>query len=102
MACCLMLGAAVLRAQGLNDKVLLEPPTTAWPTYNGDYSGRRYSTLDQINSSNVHSLTLAWLYASGTQSIKSTPLEVNGILYLTVPDNVWAVDARTGREIWHY
>ena len=102
MACCLMLAAAALSAQGLTDKALLEPPTTTWPTYNGDYSGRRYSTLDQINSSNVHSLTLAWLFASGTQAIKSTPLEVNGILYFTVPDNVWAIDARTGREIWHY
>lgn len=102
MAFCLVLATAALRAQGLKDKILLESPTTAWPTYNGDYSGRRYSTLDQINSSNVHSLTLAWLYATGTQAIKSTPLEVNGILYLTVPDNVWAIDARTGREIWHY
>ncbi|HEV2248043.1 MAG TPA: acido-empty-quinoprotein group A [Terriglobia bacterium] len=102
MACCLLLAAPALPAQGLTDQALLEPPTTAWPTYNGDYSGRRYSTLDQINSSNVHSLTLAWLFATGTQAIKSTPLEVNGILYLTVPDNVWAVDARTGREIWHY
>ena len=35
-------------------------------------------------------------------TIKSTPLMVNGVLYFTVPDHVWAVDARTGREIWHY
>ncbi|HEX5411334.1 MAG TPA: acido-empty-quinoprotein group A [Terriglobia bacterium] len=102
MACCLLLAAAALPAQGLTDQALLDPPTTTWPTYNGDYSGRRYSTLDQIDSSNVHSLSLAWLFATGTQAIKSTPLEVNGILYFTVPDNVWAIDARTGREIWHY
>ena len=101
-ACCLLLAVISSQAQGLPAKALLEPPTTFWPTYNGDYSGRRYSTLDQINSSNVHSLALKWLFATGTQGLKSTPLEVNGILYFTVPDNVWAVDARTGREIWHY
>lgn len=88
--------------QGLAPQALLEPATNTWPTYNGDYSGRRYSTLDQINASNVRSLRLAWVFETHTQSIKSTPLEVNGILYFTMPDNVWAVDARTGSEIWHY
>lgn len=91
-----------LRAQGLSPSLLLKPATDTWPTYNGDYSGRRFSPLDQINASNVGSLTLAWIFRSNGVSIKSTPLEVNGILYLTTPDNVWAVDARTGRTIWHY
>lgn len=75
---------------------------SGWPTYNGDYSGRRYSQLAQINQSNVGSLTLAWVAQMRSASIKSTPLEVNGILYFTTPDNVWAMDARTGRTIWHY
>lgn len=88
-------------AQGLDPAALLKPATNTWPTYNGDYSGRRFSTLDQINASNINSLTLAWIY-SAHQELKSTPLEVNGILYFTSPDNVWAVDARFGREIWHY
>ncbi len=102
VVCSLLLSAIAAQAQGLPSKALLEPPTTFWPTYNGDYSGRRFSPLKQINSSNVNSLALAWLFATGTQGIKSTPLEVNGILYFSVPDNVWAIDARTGREIWHY
>jgi acido-empty-quinoprotein group A len=89
-------------AQGLDPAALLKPPTDTWPTYNGDYSGARYSTLDQINAGNINSLTLAWAFQSHGQAIKSTPLEVNGILYFTVPDNVWAVDARYGRMIWHY
>lgn len=87
-----------------------KPPTTAWPTYNGDYSGRRFSTLKQINSGNLHSLSLAWmsrlkvsaLRGVSNVEIKSTPLEVNGVLYFTVPDHVFAVDARTGTELWHY
>jgi acido-empty-quinoprotein group A len=89
-------------AQGLDPARLLKPPTDAWPTYNGDYSGARFSTLDQINAANVGSLTLAWAFRTPGSILKSTPLEVNGILYFTAPDNVWAVDARFGREIWHY
>ncbi len=73
-----------------------------WPTYNGDYSGKRYSELSQINQSNVQKLTLAWVLQPQSANIKSMPLEVNGILYFTTPDNVWAADARTGKVIWHY
>ena len=91
-----------LRAQGLDPAALLKPPADTWPTYNGDYSGRRYSPLKQINAGNVRSLTLAWAFQAHSVAIKSTPLEVNGILYFTVPDHVWAADARTGRQIWHY
>jgi alcohol dehydrogenase (cytochrome c) len=91
-----------LLAQGLNQNLLLKPPPDTWPTYNGDYSGQRYSALKQINASNIGSLTLAWAFQAHAAAIKSTPLLVNGILYFTVPDHVWAVDARTGRQIWHY
>jgi alcohol dehydrogenase (cytochrome c) len=86
----------------------------AWPTYNGDFSGRRYSPLAKINQSNINALSLAWVYrvnpgravqaGGGTvnTTIKGTPVVVNGVLYTTIPDHVWAIDARTGREIWHY
>jgi len=87
-----------LAAQGLAPETLLQPPTSSWPTYNGEYSGRRYSTLDQINSKNIRSLTLAWTFRANV-TIKSTPLAVNGVLYLTTPDNVWAVDGRTGHAM---
>jgi alcohol dehydrogenase (cytochrome c) len=89
-------------AQELDPAALLKPATDTWPTYNGDYSGARYSTLDQINAKNIGSLTLAWAFRTHGNVLKSTPLEVNGILYFSAPDNVWAVDARFGREIWHY
>ena len=89
-------------AQGLDAAALLKPATDTWPTYNGDYSGARYSTLDQINTKNVGSLTLAWAFRTHGSVLKSTPLEVDGILYFSAPDNVWAIDARFGRQIWHY
>lgn len=98
----LFLCASSIYAQGLNPAALLKPPTTTWPSYNGDYSGRRYSPLSEIDQSNVQSLTLAWAFQTHSQAIKSTPLEVNGILYFTVPNQVWAIDARTGRQIWHF
>src|SRR5689334_11226348 len=85
--------------QILDPAKLLTMPTDTWPTYNGDYSGRRYSPLSQINATNVRSLGIAWMYRTNAGAmrgvpgvqIKSTPLEVNGILYFTVPDHVWAV-----------
>ena len=89
-------------AGGLDPAALLQEPSATWPTYNGDYSGKRFSPLRQINQSNVGRITLAWMAPMQTVTIKSTPLEVNGILYFTTPDNVWAADARTGRTIWHY
>jgi alcohol dehydrogenase (cytochrome c) len=95
--------------QSLAPETLEKPGADTWPTYNGDYSGRRYSPLKQINASNVNSLSTAWIYHASNSGvsgfggmIKSTPLEVNGVLYFTMPDNVWAVDARSGREVWHF
>lgn len=98
----LSLCGASLQAQALDPASLLKPPTDTWPTYNGDYSGKRFSPLDQINSANIGSLALTWAFNSHSSTIKATPLEVNGVLYFSVPDNAWAVDARTGRMIWHY
>ena len=116
-------------AQAVLDPALLgKPPVDSWPTYHGDYSGRHYSTLNQISQSNVGRLGLAWLYRAninqqGAQTggdvpepipfrlgpgalagglLKSTPLLVNGVLYFSAPDHAWAVDARNGREIWHF
>ncbi len=63
-----LLASAALWAQsGLDPAKLGAPPTDSWPTYNGDYTGRRYSTLAKINQSNINSLSLAWVYrANGT------------------------------------
>lgn len=90
-------------AQGLDPATILHPPADSWPTYHGDYSGRRHSALTQINQQNVGDLGLAWAFQTnqGAQ-LKCSPLLVNGILYITVPNNVWAIDARSGHRLWHY
>lgn len=88
--------------QSLDPGEILKPLGAAWPTYNGDYSGRRFSQLSQINKSNVKNLRLVWTFDSGNIAIKATPLMVNGVLYFSVPDKAWALDARTGRLIWNW
>ncbi len=92
-------------AQAPNPAILSKQPVDSWPTYNGDFSGKRFSPLKEINTGNVHQLALAWAtHFSGASNvtIKATPLMVNGILYFSAPNNAWAVDARSGRELWHY
>jgi alcohol dehydrogenase (cytochrome c) len=92
-----------LLAQELNPATILNPPADSWPSYHGDYTGKRHSRLTQITPQNVGGLGLAWAFQTGqSDALKSSPLLVDGILYFTVPDNVWAVDARSGHQIWHY
>ncbi len=129
------LTSAALFAQGngVAPDELLKPLKDSWPTYNGDYTGRRYSALTAINASTVKHLSLAWSIRLtpggnppgggagrgragklivggegpgdlnvGGSTIKASVLEVDGTLYFSMPDNAWAVDARDGRELWHY
>ncbi|MDP7691490.1 MAG: PQQ-binding-like beta-propeller repeat protein, partial [Vicinamibacterales bacterium] len=78
-----------------------------WPTFSGDYSGRRHSPLTQITPANVHRLAAQWTFQSGTtargRGFETTPLVWDGVLYVTGPNNyAWALDARTGRQFWQY
>src|SRR5258708_38405543 len=93
----------LVSAQGLDPATLLKPTSDSWPIYHGDCSGQRHSHLNQITPANVGELTLAWAFQTGqTTQIKSSPIVANGILYVSIPDHVWAVDARTGSQVWHY
>jgi alcohol dehydrogenase (cytochrome c) len=75
-----------------------------WMTYSGDYLGRRFSALDQVNTTNVRALTAKWVYqTAATGKLETSPLVVDGILYATAQDDrAFALDARTGRPIWMY
>src|ERR1700730_4833563 len=95
--------SGLLLAQGVDEQMLLHPGVDSWPEYHGDYSGRRHSSLTQITPQNVKNLSLAWAFqTSQVGQIKSSPLLVDGTLYFTLPENIWAVDARSGHQIWHY
>jgi alcohol dehydrogenase (cytochrome c) len=88
---------------GFDPARLLAPAKDSWPTFHGEYSGRRHSELEEITPDNVHALALAWAFQTNqAQQIKATPILVDGILYLTTPDNLWAIDARSGRQIWRH
>jgi acido-empty-quinoprotein group A len=95
----------------LDPSTIGRPPVTSWPTFNGDYSGQRYSTLTQIKPANVNQLAQQWVYkitevgaqrGAPVPMIKCTPLLVGGVLYIAIPDHVWALNARTGSPLWHY
>src|SRR5258705_12273248 len=67
----------------------LKPPVDSWPTYPGDYSGQRHSLLKQITPSNVSQLSQVWKFQTGqNQQIKATSILVNGIIYVSTPDNL--------------
>src|SRR5262249_8936505 len=94
----------------------------------GDYTGRRYSALSQLNRASVKNLALDWVARLATTrtarpggtpihvgglgaddlsvpapaNVKGSILLVNGVLFVTAPDYVWAIDARDGRELWRY
>jgi alcohol dehydrogenase (cytochrome c) len=77
------------------------PPAANWLSYNGDYSGRRYSSLDQINVANVGRLRAQWVFHSdNSQTLEVTPVVVNGVMYVTSGNDGFALDARTGRTLW--
>jgi alcohol dehydrogenase (cytochrome c) len=76
---------------------------TDWPTYNGDPGGNRYTSLSQINKDNVTHLAMAWMFTiPNGDDLEVTPVVVGGIMYVTGPDECFALDAGSGREIWHY
>lgn len=126
---------------GLDPASILKPLGADWPTYSGDYTGRRFSSLNEINQTTVKGLGLAWVghltaglpgaggggfggrggrgggaasnvvvggegaeeFAfGGAPGVKGSILKVGDVLYVTAPDNVWAVDVRDGRTLWRY
>ena len=133
---------------GLDPAAILKPLAESWPTYSGDYTGRRYSSLTQINQTTIKNLGLAWISrgfvqgsgatgraagpaagfgggggrgaggpdaplvvagegsgdynGGGPAQIRGSILAVDGILYATSPDNLWAIDARDGTILWQF
>jgi PQQ-dependent dehydrogenase (methanol/ethanol family) len=81
---------------------ILHPKPGDWPTYSGNVDGNRYSDLTGINVKNVGDLRPAWVHSLPYFGLETTPLVVDGVMYVTGPNQVQALDGRTGREIWNY
>jgi alcohol dehydrogenase (cytochrome c) len=94
-------GAPVVTSQDLLDG--LKDPTR-WLTYSGNYFGHRNSPLTQITPENVSKLAAQWTFQTGALgSFQATPIVIDGIMYVSgFNNNVWAIDARSGRQIWRY
>src|SRR5258708_4446104 len=76
-----------------------------WPHYGGTQFSWRYSSLDQINTTNVRALTPVWLFQTGdyAENLQATPIVVDGVMYLiSARARVFALDAATGPDIWRY
>jgi alcohol dehydrogenase (cytochrome c) len=106
-ACALLVPVvATLHAQGITSQELLDglANPSRWLTYSGDYSGRRHSPLTQITPANAGQLAAQWTFQTAIGGkFEATPIVIDGILYVTGPQNyAWAIDGRTGREIWRY
>jgi alcohol dehydrogenase (cytochrome c) len=83
--------------------LLVQPVGANWTSYNGDYTGRRYSALKEIDTANVSQLRAAWLFHPGnSERMEATPVVVRGIMYVTSANDAFALDARTGRVLWHH
>jgi len=84
-------------------QLLALPVAANWTSYNGDYTGRRYSSLDQININNVKNLRAQWIFhAPNSDSLEVTPVAVDGMMFVTSANDAFALDAQTGRVVWHY
>src|SRR5579863_7194540 len=74
-----------------------------WVSYNGDYSGRRYSNLTEITPANVHRLAARWVFHSRDAGpLEVTPVVVAGVMFVTSGNDVYALEARTGKRLWHH
>ncbi len=83
--------------------LLVQPPAANWISYNGDYSGRRYSSLAEIVPENIGNLRAQWVFhARHAGRLEVTPVVVNGMMLVTAANDASAIDARTGRVVWQH
>jgi alcohol dehydrogenase (cytochrome c) len=86
-----------------SSQLLATPASANWPSYNGDYTGRRYSALREINTGNVSQLQAQWVFhALNASHLEVTPVVVDGVMFVTAANDAFALDAQTGRTIWHH
>ena len=84
-------------------RLLTRPIAENWLSYNGDYTGRRYSILHEVSTSNVAQLRAQWVFhAPNSSSLEVTPVVVDGIMFVTAANDAYALDAQSGRTLWHY
>ena len=87
----------------VGDKYRTVTSQADWPTYHGAYHGNRYSKQDSINTRTISRLVPKWIFSiSGASRLQVTPVVVDGVMYVTSPNECYALDPGTGRQIWTY
>jgi PQQ-dependent dehydrogenase (methanol/ethanol family) len=81
---------------------VLRPRSGDWPGYNGAPGGNRFSSLTDINTRNIAGLQSAWVHPLAYSPLETTPIVIDGVMFVTGPNQVVALDGRTGSEIWNY
>ncbi len=82
---------------------VLRPNPGDWPTYHGHLSGNRHSSLNQIHTGNIAGLAPRWIFPlPDSQRLQVKPVVLDGVMYVTTANEAYALDARSGRQIWHY
>jgi PQQ-dependent dehydrogenase (methanol/ethanol family) len=81
---------------------VLKPRPGEWPSYSGTLDGNRFSRLGQIDSQNVSQLRPAWVHPIPYNDLETTPLVADGVMYVTGPNQLYALNARSGSQIWSW
>jgi alcohol dehydrogenase (cytochrome c) len=101
---CVVADAPAQTNQAISFADVERPARGAWPTYHGNLSGNRFSPLDQINSTTILGLAPKWMFTiqGAPRALQATPIVVDGVMYVTSVNEAYALEARSGRQIWHY
>jgi glucose dehydrogenase len=94
------IGAAALVSVALAQNA--ERAGRDWTYHLGDQGGSRFSTLTQIDTANVAALKRAWTFHTGSGRFAGSPMVVDGVMYFSAPNGVYAVEATTGKQMWKY
>lgn len=94
---------AAIRIKPLPFTAVVQPQPGDWPTYHGQLSGNRHSSLTQITPANISSLSMRWMYTvPGAGNLEVTPVVIDGIMYVTASNSCFALNAATGEMLWQF
>jgi len=92
-----------LLRKSADDRYRIVTSQRDWTTYHGEPGGNRYTTLTQVDKSNVARLAPRWVFPiPNVGNVETTPIVIDGVMYISSANEVYALDAGTGRQIWHY
>jgi alcohol dehydrogenase (cytochrome c) len=95
--------AVVSTSIDVTPQTMLSKAGENWLSYHGDYSGQRFTRLNQITPSNVANLKTQWVFhVRDVSDMEVTPVVSGGVMFVTAANDAYALDARTGRTLWHY